>query len=369
MNKKENYFILVTALLLLVSCTGSKKMMQQIYQPASQVEKGLAPDYSNHKYWSAHPAKKDPSDSTPLPYRNFTPDSTVDIFFIHPTTYTGNAFLNEQLLAESTEQIKWNASVNDSALNYKTDYTSILFQASAFNRYRVFAPRYRQAHVRAFYINDTLSAPIFDTAYADIEKAFNHYLENENQGRPFIIASHSQGTLHAGRLIRQHIENSALVKRMVAAYIIGLPVPENYFSHCLPCSTASQTGCIISWRTYKEGYESPRIQNEKFKAWVVNPLTWTMDTLPASKKLNSGAILFKFNKPISRAVSATIHGNILWASKPHFFGSLFFKRNNFHIGDINLYWKNIRDNVETRVKAYKENNQEMTSKSSKDPAP
>ena len=31
--------------------------------------------------------------------------------------------------------------------------------------------------------------------------AFQYYLEHYNNGRPFIIASHSQGTYHAKRLI------------------------------------------------------------------------------------------------------------------------------------------------------------------------
>lgn len=76
-----------------------------------------------------------------------------------------------------------------------------------------------------------------------------------------------------------------------------------------------------------------------------------MDSLPAPRSLNKGAVLFRFNQP-SKGVSAKVHGNILWASKPKFFGSLFFTKKNYHIGDINLFWKNIRDNIDERVKAY-----------------
>ena len=88
------------------------------------------PDYSDLYYWAAHPYKKDPSDSIPLPLRrNYLKDTTVDVFFIHPTTFT------------SKEDTGWNADVNEAAINAKTDYSSILYQASAFNEYRVFAPR------------------------------------------------------------------------------------------------------------------------------------------------------------------------------------------------------------------------------------
>src|SRR5687767_5763828 len=60
------------------------------------------PNYSNPDHWAAHPYKKDPSDSLPLPLqKEYLPDSTVDVFFIHPTTFTQrddprlNADINE----------------------------------------------------------------------------------------------------------------------------------------------------------------------------------------------------------------------------------------------------------------------------------
>jgi hypothetical protein len=346
-----NKCLLLPILLGFIGCTGTKLVPGEYSQAASGA--GKTPDYSNLYYWAAHPGKKDPSDSTPRPYRNFTVDSSVDVFFIHPTTYASDTAINESMLADSIERKHWNANLDDAALNYKTDYGTILFQASVFNHYRIFAPRYRQAHLRSFFISDTLSKPFFDSAYADIKNAFEYYLKYENHGRPFIIASHSQGTLHAGRLIKEMIENSPLLNQMVAAYIIGLPVAENYFTKCVPCSTAAQTNCFVTWRTFKNNYVAPWITKETYSAYVINPITWTMDSLPASKKLNRGSVLFKFNRPKSKMVSATIHGNVLWASKPHFFGSIFFTRKNYHIGDINLFWKNIRDNADDRVNAYK----------------
>ena len=333
------------------SCASSNKTM---HTDSLSTAHSSIPDYSDLFYWAAHPNKTDPSDSTPLPYRNFTPDSTVDVFYIHPTTYTNPTSINELLPGDSAEQKRWNASLNDTALNNKTDNSAILFQGSVFNHYRVFAPRYRQAHYKSFFINDTIAKPFFDTAYADVKNAFLYYLKYENHGRPFIIASHSQGTLHAGHLIKDTIEHTALANQMVAAYIIGMPVREKYFDKCVPCSAATQTGCFVTWRTFRKDYEAPFVKKEHYKVYVINPLTWTMDTLPASKKLNRGAVFFKFNKPKPRAVSATVHGNVLWASKPHFLGSIFLTSKNYHIGDINLYWKNIRDNVDERVRSYKQ---------------
>lgn len=347
------YFIGFVVVGFMASCGGSQHSAGDSYAAPSA---SAVPDYSNLYYWAAHPYKKDPSDSTPAPYRNFVTDTTVDVFFVYPTTYTTDTAINAGLLADAAEKLHWNASINNAALNAKTDYSTILMQASAFNKYRVFSPRYRQAHIRSFFIADSLSEPFFDTAYADVKNAFRYYLEHYNQGRPFIIASHSQGTVHAARLIKDTIENTPLNKQLVAAYLIGMPVRQGYFSECQPCATATQTGCFVSWRTFKKGYTPETVANEPYKVWVVNPLTWKTDSLVAPKSLNQGAVLFKFNKR-AKGVSAQVAGNILWASKPHFFGSIFFTKKNYHIGDINLFWKNIRDNVEERVNAFKSSQQ------------
>ncbi|MES2645369.1 MAG: DUF3089 domain-containing protein [Bacteroidota bacterium] len=350
LNRHYKQVIYLFFLLFLASCSGSN-----ILHGAGDTNPGQNryPEYADLYFWAAHPHKKDFSDSIPLKYKAGEKDSSVDVFFIHPTTYVASKSVNELLLDDPAERNNWNAPILNEWLNKKTDQSSILFQASAFNQYRVFAPRYRQAHYKAFYLKDSVARPFFDTAYEDVKNAFRFYLKNYNQGRPFIIASHSQGTLHAGRLIKELVENTTLANKMVAAYIIGLPVPVNYFANCKPCSTANQVNCFVSWRTFRNNFVAPYVAKEKIKAVVVNPLTWTLDTLPASKKLNRGAVLFKFNKPKKHAVSATVSGNVLWSSKPHFFGSIFYTSKNYHVGDINLFWKNIRDNVEERVNAYK----------------
>ncbi len=70
------------------------------------------------------------------------------------------------------------------------------------------------------------------------------------------------------------------------------------------------------------------------------------------KKNNKGGVLLKFNKIVPHVVNAQIHNNILWTSKPDVFGKLFFTKKNFHAGDINLFYINIRENVRNRIKVY-----------------
>src|SRR5688572_27144685 len=81
----------VRILILLISgltCISCNKYRAYKSQYAFNSPDGL-PDYGNLDFWAAHPWKKDPSDSIPKPLRNGIIDSTVDVFFLHPTTFTG----------------------------------------------------------------------------------------------------------------------------------------------------------------------------------------------------------------------------------------------------------------------------------------
>ncbi|HWB24132.1 MAG TPA: DUF3089 domain-containing protein [Chitinophagaceae bacterium] len=303
------------------------------------------PDYSSIENWAAHPWKHDPSDSLPAPLREaFKPDSSVDIFFIHPTTYI-NLSMPEG----------WNAPIDDADLNSKTDKSTILYQATVFNMAgRVFAPRYRQANLEAYYTTDTAAAQTaLDEAYNDVKAAFQYYLAHYNNGRPIIIASHSQGTTHAKRLLREFFDGKPLQQQLVAAYIVGMPVEPGYFANIPPCNKPGETGCFCTWRTFKNGYLPGYVKKENFTAVVTNPLTWDTDKPEASRKDNDGSIFFNFNKIAKHAASANIHGGVLWTEKPHFFGNIFYFNRNYHIADYNLYYISIRNNVSERVNAYK----------------
>lgn len=298
------------------------------------------------KYWAANPDKTDPSDKVPLPLQAETlKDTSVDVFFLHPTTLT------------SSQDDRWNADVDDEKINEKTDSTTILFQASAFNECRLFAPRYRQAHVRAYFAADTLAAQkAFDLAYTDIRNAFRYYLDHYNHGRPIIIASHSQGTTHALRLLKEFFDEGPLRNRLVAAYIIGMSLPRSYFSSLSPCTDSTKTGCFVGWRTFLEGYEPEYIQKENPPSYVVNPLTWTMTEESAPRRLNLGSVVDtkNFNKVRYGLVDAQIHEGVLWIHHLHVLGGFLYREKNFHPGDINLFYMNIRGNVRTRIRNYRQ---------------
>lgn len=307
------------------------------------------PDYSRLDNWAAHPDKNDPADRTPLPeIKRIDNDAPVDILYFYPTTYTGS----------KRGENKWNADVRDRKVNKKTDGSAILFQASIFNGVgRVFAPRYRQAHLRVFFNKRKQESgkAALAVAFTDIEAAFSYYLENWNQGRPFIIAAHSQGALHAMNLIKKRIEGTELQSLLVAAYIVGWPVQKEFFKKLQPCQNPDQTHCFCSWRTWNREYVLRRKKRRQLNSEILctNPLCWTTtEGQYAPKTLNLGGVVRPFTKVYPNITDAEVYQGVLLARKPKFKGSILFRRKNYHIGDLNLYYMNVRENARLRTEAY-----------------
>lgn len=337
-------FAAVTLIIItiFVSCSDKYLAYQNNYRFKSA---DGGPDYSSPDYWAAHPLKHDPSDSVPLPLQNEIRDSTADVFFLHPTTFT-----------KTKDKAKPNAVIDDKYLNAKTDYSAILYQASVFNAdCRVFAPRYRQAHISNFFKKDKqAAAAAFDIAYTDLKASFEYYLKTWNDGRPIIIAGHSQGALMAERLLKDYFQDKPLQKQLVAAYIIGWPMPKEYFSSLTVCSDSLQTGCFCTWRTFRKGFVPWYLKNENGNSFVTNPLNWTAGNQYASRKENKGSVLKNFNKIYMATTDAQISKGLLYAKKPKFPGSFLFFSRNYHVGDINLYYINLRENIRQRIKAFRQ---------------
>ena len=252
-----------------------------------------------------------------------------------------------------------NAAIDNDYINAKTDYSSILYQASVFNQHgRVFAPRYRQAHITNFFSNDTeKAAQAFELAYADVKSSFQYYLQHWNNGRPFIIASHSQGSLMAEKLLKEFFDDTTgsaqiLKNKLVVAYIVGWPVPKNYFTNLKMCDDSLQTGCICSWRTFRKGFVPFYLKNKPDVSFATNPLTWTTGNEYASKKMNTGSVLRKFNKIYTQTTDAQVSNGLLYVSRPRFPWSFLYFSKNYHAGDINLYYMNTRKNIQQRINMF-----------------
>ena len=327
-------FFSIATLFFLQSCSSPMPAKGSIQSNVPR-----APDYSNLQYWAAHPNKKDPADSTPINsnLRDEQATADVDVFFLHPTTLTKGG--------------GWNGNLNDETLNKKTDGGTILYQASIFNGAgRVYAPRYRQAHLHSYFTKDTASsAAAFELAYLDLKTAFEYYLKNWNNGRPIIIAAHSQGAQHAKRLLKEFFDGQNLGNRLVVAYLVGMPVAKDYFTKIRVCETPEQTGCFCSWRTFKLGYEPKTRFPMGEKIAVVNPLSWTTDKTFVPKSKHEGYVLMGFKASPAHLLGAQVNNGILWTEKPTFKGSFLYRANNYHVGDFNFFYFNVREDAKRRV--------------------
>lgn len=342
-NYSPYYFYLLFLILLpLTSCLSILKPRHDFatYTPYP------GPDYAQDSLWAALPTRHDSADAAPRysGLRDEQATAAADVFFIHPTTY----YWNEA----------WNADLTRAKLNRYTDRTTIRQQASAFNAAgRIYAPRYRQATLYSFFDEETTNGQAaLDFAYGDVKAAFQYYLAHHNQGRPIIIAGHSQGTAHATRLLHEFFDTDPKLRRqLVAAYLIGFKVKPDEYQAIRPCADSLETGCFISYNAVATGNDYP-----PFHPFVAtNPLTWTLDTLLAPAALNRGGVGQEFKRIDPHVTSAKVHQGLLWVTPPKPGGYPRFLlpgrpelRHSYHIADYGLFYLNIRQNAKARVRAW-----------------
>lgn len=303
------------------------------------------PDYSRSEHWAALPSKKDSADRLPNGFVGTDKQATaaVDVFFLHPTIFTG----------EPKNEYQWNADVNDAAMNANVDGSTILNQASAFNGTgRVFAPRYRQAHYFSFVTaNKEDKKQALDVAYEDVKAAFQYYMTHYNQGRPIIIAAHSQGTIHAGRLMKEFFDGKPLQNQLVEAYLIGITLQPTLFNNIKPSANAGDTGGFVSWNTFAKGFYPANYMNGLNTAVCTNPLSWKTDENYVNQFSNSGGVGLKFTF-VKNPVDAECKTGLLWINKPYIKGAALLRTKVWHKADINFFWNNIRDNVALRAENF-----------------
>jgi hypothetical protein len=339
-------FIFIASLFFLNSCFNVPKVV--LNKSWSEVPSPPEIAYELSKNWAALPDKKDAADLVPKNsgFKDLQAEAKADVFFVHPTIFT----------YEPKDAYIWNGSVEDDYLNSITDSSTILNQASIFNgSCKVYAPRYRQAHYYAFVTpNKTDKDAALDLAYQDVKKAFQYYLKNFNQGRPIVIAGHSQGTLHATRLLKEFFDGKPLQNQLVAAYIIGIATEKNTFQKIPACASSSSTGCFVAWTTFKQGYLPPWHPGTATNLVSTNPLSWTLDEEFKPKEMNKGGVFFGF-KYAKNMADAQNHLGILWTNTPYVKGRMFVKIKNWHKADMNLFYSSIRENTGERISQFLSN--------------
>jgi len=326
MNTKK-ITLLVLAMLLCITFTAYGNGIQ-------------ATDYANPEYWLSLPTSA---------------EKTVDVFYLYPTVFQ-NADKNEPNICDI-----------DNPIMLKYSKLAFAFQASAFEPVgNIYAPYYRQAD--AAY---TLGLPLAEQdkvvggiPTADAMAAFDYYIRNFNQGRPFILAGHSQGSNVLLYLLSDYMKlHPEVQQRMVAAYVIGYSITPEYLKknpHLKFAQGASDTGVIISYNT-----EAPKVAGKNPVvlpgAMAINPISWTRGekTATASQSLGSVGMdasgkMVTLQHYADARVSAE-RGVVICSTvdveklSP---GSQVFPKGVYHSYDYPFYYYNLRENAAIRVEKY-----------------
>lgn len=332
-------FLLAISLMLSTSCS-RLSLMVFIKPPAKFKAEKIppAPNYAENKAWHK--------------WRMRDESKATDVFYVHPTTYiTGKG---------------WNQDLEDAHVNWRTRVLPINYQAKTFyDDCRMFIPKYRQAIFYSFVDKKENGKQALDVAYEDVRAAFYYYIEHLNNGRPFIFASHSQGSYHSQKLLAEVLQDPMIKSKLVVAYVVGWPIKESYVEEHTAievCSTSTQTGCLVSWNTERGDPKLSLVQEvaEGEAVVCVNPLSWGLDSTYIPKSKNMGAL--QHNKKAKKDeltlfyCGATIENGALKISLPPNQSQLQMPmgKGNYHLYDYNFFFQNIKQNAKDRIQAHQE---------------
>lgn len=219
-------------------------------------------DYSDAKSWLCRPGQHDACDidltttvvaaDGSLSREPWTADANapIDCFYVYPTVST-DPTPNSDMIADAAER------------------NVIRQQFARFaSKCRPYAPMYRQitlAGLRTVLAGGGGGATLdHGLQYDDVRDAWNHYLAHDNRGRGFVLVSHSQGSFILARLIKEEIDGKPVQARMVSAILLGttLAVPSGKdvggaFQHVPLCHSATQTGCVITYASFRSTVAPP----------------------------------------------------------------------------------------------------------------
>jgi len=313
----------ICALILLFFVIGSRA------QPSSV-------DYSNEVNWAVLPKKK----VAELEKVKVCPCSdSVDVFYVYPTL-----FLDEK-------DPRWIKELSDSAFSKKILETAVKYQATAWaSAGQLYVPFYRQAHIRSYHRLDEGGRDSLLFAYSDVRAAFLYYLEHDNKGRGIILAGHSQGSTHISLLLKEFFDGKKLQDQLIAAYMPGIGFEATEFGSVKLMTNPKETGGFVSWNTHKKHADKNTVKWHLGKA-VINPITWDT-TMFAPRKLHQG-FLYSNNQLYRQSIGVHIDNGFIWIRPPHFpYRLLAFTMKNYHIGDVNFFWEDIRQNAILRATSY-----------------
>jgi hypothetical protein len=295
-------------------------------------------DYSKSANWAVLPGAYPKSLLTEFSEIH---SKDIDVFYVYPT-----------FLLDGKDS-RWNYPVGDSTHRTKVTETAVPLQASAWcSAGNLYVPFYQQAHIRSYYALDSGGYDALMLAYKDVCAAFEYYLMNYNHGKGIILAGHSQGSTHISMLLRDYFDGKELQNKLVAAYIPGIGIDTTMYSTISLMTNKEEIGGYVTWNTFRKKFDMRQYKWYKGKA-VINPITWDKSPIATSKE--HLGFLFSNGKMYRHSVTTHLADGVIWINPPKFpYRYLAFTMKNYHAGDINLFWEDIRVNSLLRVQKYLE---------------
>lgn len=298
-----------------------------------------AVDYSKQCHWLSLP---------------ISGEKEVDVFYIYPT------------VLENIDNDDLNVCKIDNASMIAGAKQIFSSQANAFETVgNIYAPYYRQADKKILSWTEKERCSVMEgLPKSDIFAAFDYYIRHYNNGRPFILASHSQGSMLMKYLLSEYMkEHPDVYHRMIAAYVIGYSVTADYLAqnpHLKFAEGPDDTGVIISYNT-----EAPIIDEPNpvvlSNSIAINPLTWTREETLATARESLGSIIIKnifeiVDPLVTNYADACVdkaRGVIICSSiDANEVSSGVFPKGVYHLYDYPFYFYNLRENAANRTKNF-----------------
>lgn len=303
---KKFFYFLFLSLITLVSCTREQ-----------EGSLGDKLDYSDSYLWY-----------------NVEQSNAVDVFYILPTCV-------------------WDYEDEDGTLSHYADVYCEEQRAAMLGSYELayeifaeeecnfYAPYYRQITLDTWIEGTDAVDERFPNSMKDIQNAFDYYMDNNNEGKPFILAGFSQGGKGVVELLKTM--SSEQYSKLVAAYVIGYSVTSDEisnYSNIVAATSADDTGVTICYSSVETAEARCAVLGES--ALCINPINWKTDATPAQLSDTTSVTVDTTNKVllVKGLNSDDYYLDVL--------GDIFVK-GNYHLQELYFYKEQLINNVKNRI--------------------
>lgn len=267
-------------------------------------------------------------------------ENPTDVFYITPTCTWSKK--------DSNGVVRYNMDVNDSAQRARTHAPSELARHALSQHSNFYCPYYAQVSMDSWGESDAaMVEQRYEIAREEIINAFDYYIKHMNDGRPFILAGHSQGGAMVIELLKNYMSDE-VYKKMIAAYVIGYPVNSQDLEckYIVPATSSDDIGVVVAYNsTASLEAASPIFNGNEL---CINPVSWSYDTLSVISHINDTVKL-----------DTTHHTLIVKGADVDAYyvpsASFIIPRGNLHIAEYDLYIKELQTNTLCRINSYMSN--------------